>query len=117
MRLRHTADTRVALLTVLAFALTLPASAAQSPALRIVDSLPATLRGTGFHRDERVVVTLRMGSGRWKREARASSAGRFTARFKGLRLRYCAVPLTISARGDRGSVAHAHIPRRECAPD
>ena len=105
---------------ILAAMVTVPTSAvadaAQPAALRIVCARPLTLQGTGFYARERVLVTVHMGSGRWTERTRAGSHGTFTAGFGSLRLRYCSVPLTITARGARGDVARAPLPPRECAP-
>jgi hypothetical protein len=51
---------------------------------------------------ERVTVTVHMGSGHWSRRTRASAAGTFSIRFAGLRLRYCSLPVNITARGPQG---------------
>jgi len=92
------------------------AAAAQRPTLRVVDSAPLRLRGAGFHASERVVVTLHMGAGRWTARTRADFAGAFGAGFGRVRLRACALPLSIVARGARGDVARAALPVRDCAP-
>jgi hypothetical protein len=91
------------------------AHATTKPRLRIADDLPLTLRGAGFRSGEAVRVTVRMGSSRLTRRARAGATGRFTVRFRRVRLNYCATPLTIVARGSRSGSVRAPIPLRECA--
>jgi hypothetical protein len=102
-----------AAVTVMAVA---AATAAQRPTLRILHSGPLALQGAGFHDRESVVVTVHMGNQRWTKRTVSSRAGGFTARFPKLRLRYCSLPLTITARGARGDVARAALPIRDCAP-
>lgn len=92
-----------------------PAGGAPRPALRILDDLPLTLRGAGFRAGEPVRVTVRMGERRLTRATRARRSGAFTVRFRGLRLNYCATPLTLVARGPRSGAVRARIPLRECA--
>jgi hypothetical protein len=41
--------------------------------------------------------------------------GTLTVRFAGVRLNYCATPLSITARGGRSGLVRARIPIRECA--
>jgi hypothetical protein len=107
----------LAVLTTAALALAAaPASAAQRPSLEIVRSWPLSLHATGFHPGERVAISVHMGRGHWSRHARAGAAGAFSTRFAGLRLRYCSLPLTITARRAHGELVRAPIPRRECAP-
>jgi hypothetical protein len=91
------------------------ARAAPQPSLRIVDDLPLTLRGAGFRPGELARVTIRMGARRLTRATRTGRAGRFTVKLRGVRLDYCATPLTIVARGSRSGVVRARIPLRECA--
>ena len=90
-------------------------TAASRPALRIADDLPLTLRGTSFRPGERVRVTVHMGASTLVRTTRPGRRGGFTVRFAGVRLNYCAAPLTIAARGTRSGVVRARIPIRECA--
>ena len=90
-------------------------TAATRPVLRIADDLPLTLRGTSFRSGERVRVTVHMGTSTLVRTTRPGRRGGFTVRFAGVRLNYCATPLTITARGARSGVVRARIPIRECA--
>ena len=107
---------QIAVLTV-AFALgAAPAVAGQRPTLRIVRSWPLNVHAAGFHPGERVTVTVHMGSGHWSRHTRANAAGAFSSRFSGLRLRYCSLPVNITAHGAQGDFARAPLGRRECAP-
>jgi hypothetical protein len=87
------------------------------PSFRIVRSWPLTVHATGFHASERVTVSVHMGRGHWSRRTSTDTAGAFSTRFAELRLRYCSLPLTITARGANGEFVHAPIPRRECAPN
>jgi hypothetical protein len=91
------------------------AAAAPRPALRIADDVPMTLRGSGFRPREPVRVVVHMGPKRLTRSLRAQAAGTFTVRFAGLRLDYCAIPLTLRAHGTQSGLARARIPRRQCA--
>jgi hypothetical protein len=90
-------------------------SAATRPVVRIADDLPLTLRGTSFRPGERVRVRVLMGAATLVRTTRASRTGRFSVRFAGIRLNYCAAPLTITARGARSGLVRVRIPIRECA--
>ena len=105
----------VAVVLTAALAFATSSDAASRPLLRIADDVPLTLRGTSFRPGERVRVTVHTGPATYVRSTRAGRLGRFTVRFAGVRLNYCATPLTITARGARSGVARARIPIRECA--
>jgi hypothetical protein len=109
---------RASVLLCAAVALLAPVGAASGrakPALRIVDDLPLTLRGTNFRPRESVRITVVMGARSLSRQARAGLGGGFTIRFEGVRLDYCAVPLVIRARAAISGIVLARIPVRDCA--
>jgi hypothetical protein len=109
------AGTFAAVLVTAGVAFATGSTAATRPVLRIADDGPLTLRGTSFRPGDRVRVTVHTGPATYVRLTRAGRLGRFTVRFAGVRLNFCATPLTITARGARSGVARAHIPIRECA--
>ena len=57
-----------------------------------------------------------MNATRIVRYTRAAAYGRFTVRFRGVRLNYCATPLVIVARGTRTGAVYARLPNPVCAP-
>lgn len=112
MRLRHLCLFTAAFLA-LAWAAAAPGATKASLSIR--DDLPLTLHGSGFRAREPVQITVVMGERRWVRLTRAGAAGGFTIQFAGVRLNYCATPLTITARGASSGIVRAKIPIRECA--
>ena len=91
------------------------ASARTKPALRVTHELPLTLVGVGFRPAESARVTIVIGQLRAVRAVRASRRGSFTLRLAGVRLNYCAQPLSIVARGTRSGLVRFVPPMRECA--
>ncbi len=90
-------------------------TAAQSASrahLSLADRSPLTIRGTGFHRHERVRVVAHAG-GTFTRRVTASRSGGFTVSFTSQSAPPCG-PLSISARGSLGSRALTHIKQPEC---
>ncbi len=98
----------VLLLALVAASLPLTA-AASTPKAQVVllNSSPVTVRGTGFHRSERVVVTVAASSMRTKKVV-ATTRGAFRIVFQGLKFAYCE-GYTIHAKGNRGSNAFVKV--------
>jgi hypothetical protein len=88
---------------------------AAKPTLRVADEAPLTLQGSGFRSQETVRITVRMNEQKWYRSARAALNGKFVVTFSGLRLNYCAYPVSVSARGSKSGFVKIPIPMRECA--
>lgn len=108
--------TLIALLASLALlTFSIGAQAARPLTLRVVRAYPLTLHGANFRRGETVRVVVLMDTRRWSQQTRAGPAGGFIVRFRRVTLNYCAIPLSISARGERSGVVQAKIPPRECA--
>jgi hypothetical protein len=98
----------VLLLALVAASLPLTAAASTRKAeVVLLNSSPVTVRGTGFHRSERVVVTVAASSMRTKK-AIATTRGAFRVVFQGFEFGYCE-GYTIHARGNRGSSAFVRI--------
>lgn len=90
----------------LAFVLAFGAASADASAkarVRIVDTSPFTVRGSGFEPAERVALTVAVKS-RWERTVTATSTGSFVARFTGPTIGSCTAYF-VRARGNRGSLA------------
>lgn len=100
---------------LIALALVASVPAAGRPSLRVVRDLPLTVQGTSFRPRESVRVSVVMGPKQWSRSVRAGRLGGFTARFTGVRLDRCAIPLVISARRAGGATVRARLPVTECA--
>lgn len=83
------------------------------PALRLVDSSPLTLRGTGFRAGEHVTVRLATGRGRAIGRTVANARGSFRSRFPKASANACA-GLSATAVGDRGSRASFKRAPGEC---
>jgi hypothetical protein len=82
--------------------------------MQLVRRQPLTVQGRSFHRRERVRVVLRMATTNTVRRVRATRAGRFTVRFRGVRPGPC-VRFTVVATGRRGSLAIlAGVARPHC---
>ena len=75
---------------------------------------PFTVRGTGFHANERVKVTVAARSTQWKMVT-ATGRGRFTTTFARVGLGHCDM-YTVRAKGNRGSTAVLRV-IPECAPE
>jgi hypothetical protein len=105
-------------LGVLALALiATPAQGASGKAaLRVVKTLPMTIRGTDFRAGESVRVTVVMGSKRFVQQTAAGTTGAFSVHWNRVRLNWCAMPLTIEARGSRTGKVAAKIPIAQCPP-
>ncbi|MFL6016060.1 MAG: hypothetical protein ACJ74I_02920 [Gaiellaceae bacterium] len=98
----------VLLLALVAASLPLTAAAStRKPEVVLLNSSPVTVRGTGFHRSERVVVTV-AASSMGTKKAIASTRGAFRIVFPGLKVGYCE-GYTIRAKGNRGSNAFVRI--------
>lgn len=90
-------------------------NASLRPRLTILRADPATVQGRYFHPGESIRVRLVMDDRVWARSTRAGTAGGFVVSFAGVRLRYCAVPLSISAHGSRTGTVYAKVPVPQCA--
>jgi hypothetical protein len=88
--------------------------AAQLPRLRIVESHPLTVTGSGFKLQERVKVVYQTGSATWTRWRTATAVGAFTARFSGVSFDACQAR-RLYAVGSRGSRAVLKLPQPACA--
>jgi hypothetical protein len=89
-------------------------TAAGKATLKLQGVAPVTLRGAGFVRAERVVVSVRSGQRRSKRLT-ANSRGGFVVSFPRLSYDRCD-PLFALAVGSRGSRAGLKVPPRGCPP-
>ena len=89
-------------------------NAALRPRLTIVRADPATLQGRLFRVGDAVRIRLVMDDRSWTRSTHAGRTGGFVVSFAGVRLRYCGVQLTISARGARSGTVYAKLPVVEC---
>jgi hypothetical protein len=110
---------RTALLVVLTAALAVSGSAAEAGAdqkakLRVVDTRPLALHGTGFRAGESVRVTLLASVKRLVRHAKAGRNGSFKVSFptggEGCTL------MLAHAVGSQGSQATARVGRAPCPP-
>ena len=110
--MRYLAPAVLALALVAAPAQGAPGKAA----LRVVKTLPMTIRGTGFRSGESVRVTVVMGSKRFVQQTAAGSNGAFSVHWNRVRLDWCAMPLTIDARGSRTGKVAAKVPIPQCPP-
>ena len=80
------------------------AQAQASPMLRVVDTTPFVVVGSGFQAAEGVSVTAMTTLGPQIVRVRATTSGTFRARFP-ISARLCVRPFAIRARGAAGSVA------------
>src|SRR5262245_37288702 len=95
--------------------LTVGAAGAATPSLRFLDLTPATVRGTGFVPGEQVKLTLRAGTDKRTRTARASAGGAFVVDFGRLREQdRCSGFLAVTAVGARGDHATYKLPAMAC---
>ena len=82
------------------------AAGGQAPKIHITAHSPMTVHGSGFHRRERVRVTVRSTPGSTLvRRVRANRGGTFTTTFPTLQTGHCGPSFTITATGARGSSA------------
>jgi hypothetical protein len=83
----------------------LPAQAAstRNPRVRVPETVPFTVHGTGFAPRERVAVSVMVNTRR-AHLVGANAAGAFTTTFRALKLEAC-VGYEVQARGSRGSRA------------
>ncbi len=72
--------------------------------LRVLDTAPMTVRGTGFRPAEHVTLTLTASGATRVRHPTAGAAGRFVAVFGGVTIGHCR-GYFLRATGDRGSRA------------
>lgn len=91
------------------------AGAPTGPVLRIVQERPLVVTGAGFKAHEAVRVTVRTGTRTLTRDTHAGPRGGFTVTFRGVRINFCAGPLSILARGPASGIARATLPRTVCA--
>ena len=75
---------------------------------------PVTVRGTSFHKYERVTVTVDASSGTRTKVVKASARGVFTATFAHFAIGHC-IAYTIRAKGNHGSLATLSV-TPECPP-
>jgi hypothetical protein len=93
-------------------------TAGAGASLKLTDTSPVVVRGSGFHRRERVRVRLQGGGTTALHKLRASRSGTFRTTFRSADLsRPCSVFL-IRATGLRGSEATVtRHPLPDCAPE
>jgi hypothetical protein len=91
------------------------AGAATGPALRIVQERPLVVTGARFKAHEAVRVTVRVGARTLTRDTHAGPRGGFIVAFRGVKINFCARPLSILARGTASGTARAAPPRPVCA--
>jgi hypothetical protein len=114
--MRRTSAGAVAALAAVALAAGPASGSARSAHLRLVDSAPATVRGTGFHHGEHVKVAVREGIRDVAvRRVTATRAGTFTVTFPGVEFGACDA-FTINALGALGShvTMHRLVPLHAC---
>jgi hypothetical protein len=87
-----------------------PAAHAVAPALRVRTYDPFSVRGTAFHKLERVKLKL---DGTWTVRVKADAHGRFVAVFRGVAADVCD-GVVVKATGSKGSRALLRILPREC---
>jgi hypothetical protein len=88
------------------------AGAAPRASLRVVERAPLVLRGTGFKPRETVRVRLMAPAA--LRVVRASRAGGFVVRFRGVDR--CGGILVVRAAGAQGDHVLLRLPRPQCPP-
>jgi hypothetical protein len=104
----------VLLLALVAASLPLTAAASTSKAqVVLLSNSPVTVRGTGFHRSERVVVTVAASGVRTKKVV-ATTRGAFRIVFQRLKVGSCE-GYTLHAKGNRGSNTFVKV-IPECPP-
>lgn len=80
---------------------------AQKPRVFVSTTKPFTVRGIRFQPQELVTVVAWV-DGRHERRVRATTAGAFTVRFRGVRIASCE-GYTVTARGSQGSRANVKL--------
>ena len=90
------------------------AGPAGTPRVRVPDTTPFTVRGTGFEPRERVTVTIVM-DGSHARAVTAGATGVFVVTFPTVELKEC-VSYSVRAVGSHGSKAAFKPPRVMCGP-
>ena len=109
--MRHrTASLLAAVLVVGLIAGPTTLAATSRPALKMLRAQPFTVRGTGFHRHERVRLTLRDATGTTMRRVTASAKGAFTVTFPTAKTGRCG-SFAVRAAGALGSRATLRRPR------
>jgi hypothetical protein len=106
------------LVSGVALALTIPAygiAREAAPALRLTDTVPLTVRGTGFHARERVTVVATVGAATRRKSLTASATGSFVARFTLLRANACP-GYSVRSWGNQGSRAALKPRPAQCPP-
>ncbi len=104
---------------VIALACTSASTGAAVPraALRLLDTSPVTVGGTGFKPRELVRVTFSQGLVKQRRSLRATTTGRFSSSAgDDTRLDRCGDLLLVTAVGGRGSRASLKYPLPDCPP-
>jgi hypothetical protein len=90
------------------------ALASSSPTLRLLLPTPATVVGAGFHPNERVAVTVGVGTSALRRTVVAGAHGGFVARFVKSAPRSACGVFVVQAVGTRGDRAGWKSPPRSC---
>lgn len=109
---------RTFVLIFVLLALAASASAGTTKAtLRIVDQTPLTVRGTGFHVEQSVRLSMsQSGTTLVRRTVRTGVLGGFTARLASTTLHRCGGDVAITARDASGRIAVAKLPMPDCPP-
>jgi hypothetical protein len=106
---------RVVIAAIAAVALVPAALAAGPPRVHLAGFTPALVTGTGFHAQERVVVTVHHGTLALSKVVRTSTHGTFVARFtRDLVSTPCGGSVAITATGARGDHAGWKTPPALC---
>ena len=100
---------------IAAVAISSGTGAATGPTLRLVQERPLVVTGTRFKAHEPVRVTVRARTRTLTRDTHAGPRGGFTVTFRGVKINFCARPLSIVARGPASGIARAMLPRSVCA--
>jgi hypothetical protein len=92
------------------------ATAAEAKAkLRLLDTMPVTVRGVGFVAGERVSVSVRGLGGMTRKSVTAGPRGGWTTTFRNRAFDRCD-GLIVGAVGNRGSRAGLRLPPGLCPP-
>jgi hypothetical protein len=93
------------------------ADAKTAPKLRLADTQPVVVRGTGFKTLERITVTSVVDGARHVRVVRSTRTGGFVATFSTIeRLDPCSSSFRAYATGARGDKASLTVGQRACPP-
>lgn len=84
------------------------------PKLRVLDRAPLRVAGNGFHKQERIRLTV-SADGTWRKTIRASSIGSFSTQFAEVAVDRCTGAVVI-ARGATGATATAKVMPMACPP-